>query len=439
MGGCCKGVLNLKKRVLVFPCGSVVGVEVNLALRDCLTVEVFGASSADDHGVYLYKNYINGLPNISEENFIGEFNKIIKHYNIDFVIPTHDTVALYLVENQDEVLAKIICSNLETTKLCRYKNLAYEKFKDYEFVPQIYSTINEVDTFPVFLKPEDGQGGQDIHAVNNKRELEFYTSNNSRLIICEYLPGEEITIDCFTDRKSSLRFLSARTRERTLSGVSVKSRNIVVEDEIYEIANIINKELTFRGYWFFQLKKDKNQKYKLLEISTRLAGTSCLSRNLDVNFPLLSILDFSDEEIDISPNHYNIEVDRTFINRYKLGIEYERVYLDFDDTLVFDKKYYNQYMFMFLYQCVNNNKQIILITKHESKIRETLRNLKISDKLFDEIIEVHHWDFKYKYMDNLKKSIFIDNSFSERKLVREKLDIPSFNVSNIECLIDWRG
>ncbi len=429
----------MKKRVLVFPCGSVVGVEINFALRNALTVEVFGASSIDDHGIYVYKNYIKDLPNISEENFIYEFNKVIKSNNIDFVIPTHDSIALFLVENGEKILAKIICSSLETTKLCRYKSLAYDKFKNYNFVPKIYKTINEVHSFPVFLKPNNGQGSQGTHMVNSKNELEFYMSNNSKLIICEYLPGEEITIDCFTDRKSNLRFMCARTREKTLSGVSVNSRKINTENEIYEIANIINKELEFRGHWFFQLKKDKNQKYKLLEISTRLAGTSCLSRNLDVNFSLLSILDFSDEDIDISPNNYNIEVDRTLINRYKLDIEYERVYIDFDDTLMFNEKYYNQYMFMFLYQCINNNKQIILITKHEDNIHETLKNLKIPDKLFDEIIEVGPCDFKYKYMNNIKKSIFIDNSFAERKIVREKLNIPSFDVSNIECLIDWRG
>lgn len=432
-------MIYLKKRVLVFPCGSVMAVDINFALRNCLRIEIFGASSIEDHGRYIYKNYIGKVPNIREENFIYEFNKIITEYKIDFIIPTHDTVAEYLVKNESEIFAKIICSNLETTEICRHKSLIYSKFKKYDFVPRIYNNVSEVDTFPIFLKPDDGQGGKGTFLANNKKELEFYTSINPKLIICEYLPGEEISVDCFTDRKSNLRFTSARTRERILAGMSVNSKKISVQNEIYKIADIINKELSFRGYWFFQLKKDKNQRYKLLEISTRLAGTACLNRNLDVNFPLLSILDFCDEDIEILPNDYSIEVDRTLINRYKLDIQYERVYIDFDDTLIFDKKYYNEYMFMFLYQCVNDHKEIILITKHENSITETLKNLKIADCLFDEIIQVELSDFKYKYIDTNKKSIFIDNSFAERKMVREKLNIPCFDVSNIECLIDWRG
>ncbi len=37
-----------------------------------------------------------------------------------------------------------------------------------------------------------------------------------------------------------------------------------------------------------------------------------------------------------------------------------------------------------------------------------------------------------------RASIFIDDSFSERKKVFEKTDIPVFDLDSIECLIDWR-
>jgi len=64
------------------------------------------------------------------------------------------------------------------------------------------------------------------------------------------LAGKVISINCFIDRKSNLRFLRARTRERTLSGVSVNSKKINVENEISQIANIINKELILRDTGF---------------------------------------------------------------------------------------------------------------------------------------------------------------------------------------------
>ncbi|KAB3526637.1 ATP-grasp domain-containing protein [Alkaliphilus serpentinus] len=429
----------MKKRVLVFPCGSVPGIDINFALRDCLRIELFGGSSVADHGSFVYKNYIGDIPNINEECFIERFNQIIEYYKINFIIPTHDTVALFLMENQTLLNAIVVCSEVETTRICRHKALIYETFKGYDFNPIVYNNINTIDTYPVFLKPNMGQGGRNSYVAHDFEELNFYMHRSKDLIICEYLPGDEITIDCFTDKNSKLRYFSPRIRQQTFNGISSKSHILEKDEELLNIVRQINDKLSFRGYWFIQLKKDTNGNFKLLEISTRVAGTACLSRNLDVNFPYLAVLDFSNEEIDITPNNYSIEIDRTLISRYKIGIEYDRVYIDFDDTLVFNNSMYNKFMFMFIYQCLNNNKEIILITKHEKDIYMTLQELKIDKNIFKEIIHITNNDYKYKYLSQEKPCIFIDNSYVERKHVRENLDIPSFDLNNIECLIDWRG
>jgi hypothetical protein len=427
------------KKVLVFPCGSITGIDINFALRHSMRIELFGASSIEDHGRYIYKNYIGGLPNISEKNFIQELNRVIQQFDIQFIIPTHDTVALFLVKHQSNISAKIISGDLTTTETCRYKSLTYELFKEHKFVPQIFSNLDNISQYPVFLKPDDGQGGKGTYTIHNKEELQFHLERNSTLLISEYLPGEEVTVDCFTDKNKQLRYIGPRSRNRVWSGVSVNSRNLPVNTEIEELAGIINQKLDFRGYWFFQLKKDRNDHFKLLEISTRMAGTSCLNRNLDINFPLLSILDFSGEEVEISPNRYDIEVDRTLINRYKLDIKYQRVYLDFDDTLILNHEKYNEFVFFYLYQCLNKKIEVILLTKHEQNIFETLKKLNISEGLFSKIIHIKPDEYKYNYIDTEVPAIFIDNSFKERKQIRDFFNIPSFDVSNIECLIDWRG
>ena len=66
-----------KFNVLVFPCGSVTAMDINFSLRHALRINLFGASSVDDHGKYIYKNYIGNVPNIAENNFVEEFEKNI--------------------------------------------------------------------------------------------------------------------------------------------------------------------------------------------------------------------------------------------------------------------------------------------------------------------------------------------------------------------------
>ena len=55
-------IKNRKKRILVFPCGSEIGLEVNRALSNDIHFEMYGASSLPDHGKFVFKNYIEGVP-----------------------------------------------------------------------------------------------------------------------------------------------------------------------------------------------------------------------------------------------------------------------------------------------------------------------------------------------------------------------------------------
>lgn len=429
----------MKINVLVFPCGSQAAIEINNCLKESLRFEIFGASSVDDHGKHIYKNYIGDLPNISAHNFIQKLNEAINNYNIKYIIPTHDSVALHLMENRLHIGATIVASELETTKVCRYKSMLYERFKEYDFNPITYNNINDILTFPIFLKPDNGQGGKGTHIAYNKDELQYIFTKFPNLLLCEYLPGQELSIDCFTDRKGNLRLVSPRTRERTLSGISVKSRLLEPSQEITNIAVQINKELNFRGYWFFQLKEDHSGKFKLMEVSTRFASSASLTFSKDINLPLLTLLDFEDLDIDILPNNYAVEMDRAFINRFHLGIDYERVYVDLDDTLILRNEYCNEQLLAFLYQCLRKKREVVLITKHISNVTTTLNKFKIHPGLFSDVIHIKPEEHKHLFISEDKKSIFIDNSFAERKKVKEIFGTPTFDISNVECLLDWRG
>jgi hypothetical protein len=88
----------------------------------------------------------------------------------------------------------------------------------------------------------------------------------------------------------------------------------------------------------------------------------------------------------------------------------------------------------FLYQCKNDNIKVVLISKHELDLEESLNKYWISRNLFDEIIAISPEDDKYKYIKP-ENSIFIDNYFFDRKNISEKLGIPVFDVDAVECLL----
>jgi hypothetical protein len=424
--------------VLVFPCGAENALEIHLALKDVLNIKLFGASGKDDHGSYVFKNYIGSMPYINSNNFIDRLNEVIVENSIDIVIPTHDDVVLKLAEASNIIKAKIAIPGLEQSVICRSKKKTYQLFKDYSFCPRIYSQIEEINEFPIFVKPDAGQGSKgsikiDRNNINqlNNQVLEDY-------VLCEFLPGEEITVDCFTDKKGLLRFVGPRKRERVFSGISVRSFIIPLTDEIESVAKIISSKIQMNGLWYFQLKKDINNSYKLLEISVRVAGTMNLYRGLGVNFPLLTIYNLLGYNIDIIRNYNYLEVDRSLFNRYKHNIDFEKVYIDFDDTII-KKEVVNPEVMFFIYNAKNNHKSIHLITKHEYNLDDTLERLKIHKGLFDEIIHLKKTESKYQFINDFAKSIFIDNAFSERLQVKNQLSIPVFDVDAIPTLINWKN
>lgn len=422
------------KNILIFPCGSEVGLEIYKSLEYSKEFELFGASSVDDHGKFIHENYIPNLPFIEDENFIEVLKKIIQQYKIDYIFPAHDSAVVKLAKNQSELQAKVITSPLETCEICRSKRSTYEKFKNIIKVPEIFNISDDLNK-ELFLKPDKGQGSKGVRKTSTQIEVKSALEKDPSLLILEYLPGKEYTIDCFTDKNGKLLFAQGRERMRIINGISVNARP--VKDALFkEIAEKINNELKFRGVWFYQLKENVHGELVLLEIAPRVAGTMALCRIQGANLPLMSLFDAMDLNVSVLINDFDIEIDRALHARFKTDITYEHVYIDFDDTLIFKNKV-NILLMSFIYQCLNNNKKVYLITKHEKDIFNTLKKYRISENIFNEIIVINKDEEKYKFIKS--NSIFIDDSFSERKKVYTEKGIPVFSMSEMSCLFEGRN
>ena len=425
-----------KQKVLVFPAGTEIAFEIQNALKYSKFVELYGCSSISCHAEFVFERYIEGVPYPDDPGFTGALNEIIDRYGIDFIYPAHDSACLALTQKQDELHCRVVTSPLETVEICRNKTATYEFFKGEDFIARTYPSADDIDNYPVFCKPAVGQGAEGAKKVTCREELDLLLSGDEKYVICEYLPGDEYTVDCFTDRNGKLRSSIMRRRERIRAGIAVRSRVLPEDEKVLSIAEKINSKMVFSGAWFFQLKRNTSGEYRLLEISPRIPGTMGTTRNLGINYPMLTIFDMMGYDVDIINNGQEILLDRAFISRYQTSVKYDKVYLDFDDTLYLDDKV-NITALAFVYQCFNKGIPVVLLTKHAKDIYASLERFKISKDLFSEIIHIPGDRDKSGYISG-ENAIFIDDSFAERRNIHEKLNIPVYDLDMIESLIDWR-
>lgn len=425
-----------KSKVLVFPAGSEIGLEIYRALRYSHHVEVFGASGKSDHASFVYDNehYVEDENlYVDRIDFVDRFNRILIHFGIEFVYPTHDTIANFLAENQTKLAATIITSPARTNRIARYKRQTYQHFAKCDFCPALHFAPFDALEFPVFLKPDDGQGGKGACVARDRSELDFHLSRQPELLVTEFLPGEELSVDCFTDFKGKLLFIGPRTRERVQMGISFRSTAVALDDEVTRIANSINNAVELNGAWFFQIKRDRAGRYKLLEFAPRQSSTMGLYRHAGVNFALLSFFNAQRIPVQVVRNDYRLQLDRCLHNRYRADLTYHRVYVDFDETVIADGKVHEQVM-AYLYQCRNRQIELVLLTKHRYELDETLESHGIARSLFADVIHLTENQEKWQYI-NPQGAIFIDNYWVDRRIVSEKLGIPVFDVDAVECLL----
>ena len=107
------------------------------------------------------------------------------------------------------------------------------------------------------------------------------------LLVSEYLPGEEYSVDCLANHGDSL-LIVPRLRKKTISGISVEGE-FVNEETIISYSRQIIKELQLHGNIGIQVKKSAAGKFLILEINPRVQGTISAALGAGINLPELAV------------------------------------------------------------------------------------------------------------------------------------------------------
>jgi carbamoyl-phosphate synthase large subunit len=217
------------------------------------------------------------------EIIAGGWPREIDLHQFDHIYPCHDDTLATLAGRFD-----LISSPVETIRICRHKSRTYDALGSVVRVPH----GGYPREFPCFVKPDSGEGSKHSRLVNDETELRLAVreakSYKGDAIVSEYLPGDEYTVDCFSDRDDGLLWVHPRKRITTERGISTETQTVDGE-EFRTFAEGISSTLRLFGAWFFQVKRDKHGYLCLLEVAPRIAGGSSLARLAGVNLPLMTL------------------------------------------------------------------------------------------------------------------------------------------------------
>jgi carbamoyl-phosphate synthase large subunit len=217
------------------------------------------------------------LPPVAHPGFVPELLALSVRHRIDLLIPTIDPELIPLSIAASE-FAKIGCrvhvSPPETIAIVRDKLKTMSVLARAGAEVPATVAVEEYDSalfrFPVFLKPRSGSAGKGVALIEDPRAMPSHF--DEPMIVQEYLPGAEYTVNAFSDCGGSLRSAITHRRLRVRAGEVEKG---LTERHLLhaQIARRITAALPdLKGAFCFQLKEDLSGIPKIIEINARFGG-----------------------------------------------------------------------------------------------------------------------------------------------------------------------
>jgi carbamoyl-phosphate synthase large subunit len=282
-------------RVLVTGAGGPAAVAVLKSLRSDPAVTLIAADMDPwAAGLYLVPAAMRTLiPAGLAPDFVAALLHRCVAMGIDIVIPTVDAELRPLAAARGryaEAGVRLLLAPDRALEVTLDKLALARCCADIVRVPRTESfrTVDPASwTYPVIVKPRTGSGSRDISLVQSARALGAMERSDD-LIIQEYLPGQEYSIDVLADCGGHVIAAVPRVREKVDSGVSVAGRT-VADSELEHFGTAVARRTGLAYIANVQCRRDTHGRLALLEVNPRAPGALPLTVASGVDMPRLAL------------------------------------------------------------------------------------------------------------------------------------------------------
>lgn len=275
--------------------------------KDSVGFELAGKKYIIPKGVE--KDYIKSIADICREERI---TTIVPQYS-DELAPMSLSIGLF----NSMGVRVLVTEDTEKLIIANNKKKLYQHFDGESFIPryEYASSVEELERavkaleypkYNVCIKPVDGEGGKGFKIITSEKNNIFEDNGKGpempwelykscvqdisaipELIVMEYLPGDEYSVDCVC-RRGETYVCIPRERIETSMGVATVSavRN---NRELIDISKYIIRKLNLSYNINLQFKYSRAGRPMLVEINPRVSGALVANCGAGVNMLELSL------------------------------------------------------------------------------------------------------------------------------------------------------
>jgi carbamoyl-phosphate synthase large subunit len=130
----------------------------------------------------------------------------------------------------------------------------------------------QVEAFPVMVKPRQGSGARSIHLAEDARAAEFFVDYvKEPTMIQRRMDGPEFSIDCLSDLRGRCLNAIPRTMIESRGGESIKG-TVIADSELVQLGRRVVEALGVRGPCTVQVFRDKEIGLGITDVNTRFGG-----------------------------------------------------------------------------------------------------------------------------------------------------------------------
>ena len=243
---------------------------------------------------------------VDQPGYLDQLMKIVHHQDIKLVVPLTDLDLDLLSDNCglfEQHGAQVMIASPRVVEMCRDKFKTAQLVVDAGLEPICTFTVEQFLThpfYPCFVKPVEGSAAFGASTIHDARELRVHlaTYGSSEMMVQEYVPGQEFTIDVYRSRAGELHAVVPRQRLQVRSGEVQKAVTVHDDAIMAATAKLAGQLNGMWGVFCCQGRRlDAESPIQFFEINPRFGGGSPLAIEAGADLPLYLLQDLLGMEI----------------------------------------------------------------------------------------------------------------------------------------------